>query len=44
MIPTDTRREMIDDKSGALSVVHQCRLLSLARSTLYYTASKACNE
>jgi putative transposase len=44
MIPTETRREMIDDKSGALSVVHQCRLLSLARSTLYYTASKAYNE
>lgn len=32
------------DKEEAMSICNQCELLSLARSTLYYTASKADDE
>ena len=40
MIPVDTRKDMIDRDEGALSICHQCELLGLSRSTLYYTPSK----
>ena len=41
MIPLSIRKEMIDRKEGAMSVCNQCELLGMARSTLYYTPSKA---
>ncbi|MGQ9621628.1 MAG: IS3 family transposase [Bacteroidales bacterium] len=44
MIPLDTRRHMIDREEGAMSICHQCELLSVARSSLYYTPSKASNK
>lgn len=39
MIPLSTRKDMIDRDQGSLSICHQCELLSIARSTLYYTPS-----
>jgi len=44
LIPIKERREMVDRSQKASSIVHQCELLSLSRSTLYYTPSKAYNE
>lgn len=44
MIPLDTRRQMIDRDKGALSICYQCELLGIARSSLYYTPSKASNK
>jgi len=41
MIPLGTRRCMIDQKHGVISICDQCELLGLARSSLYYTPSKA---
>lgn len=42
MIPLDLRRELIESKDkSTMSICRQCELLSLARSTLYYTPSKA---
>ncbi|MCX6253691.1 MAG: IS3 family transposase [Bacteroidia bacterium] len=41
MIPLDLRKEMIDRGEGTMSICYQCELLSIARSTLYYTPSKA---
>ncbi len=41
MKPLSERRSMVDRDGSALSIVHQCMLLGLARSTLYYTPSKA---
>jgi len=40
MIPLTMRKEMIDREQGALSICHQCKLLDLARSTLYYTPAE----
>ncbi len=44
MIPLSMRKEMIDREEGAMSVCNQCELLGLARSTLYYTPSKASDK
>ena len=41
MIPLDIRREMVDREEGQMSICYQCELLGIARSTLYYTPSKA---
>src|SRR5690554_4594170 len=35
---------MVERTQGASSIIHQCELLCLSRSTLYYTPSKAYNE
>jgi putative transposase len=39
MIPLSTRKIMVDREQGSLSICHQCEMLSIARSTLYYTPS-----
>jgi len=44
MIPIENRRQLIDRCSKATTIQHQCDLLCLSRSTLYYTSSKAYNE
>ena len=44
MIPLKTRRQMIDRDEGPMSICYQCELLGIARSSLYYTPSKACNK
>lgn len=44
MIPLDLRKELIDSGKGPLSISKQCELLSVARSTLYYTPSKVNTE
>lgn len=44
MMPTDARKTMIDRDHEELSIVDQCELLELPRSTLYYTPSKAYSE
>lgn len=44
MIPLDTRRQMIDRQEGARSICYQCDLLGIARSSLYYTPSKASDK
>lgn len=41
MIPLEIRKEMVERREGAMSICAQCELLGLARSTLYYTPSKA---
>ena len=41
MIPNTDRRQMIERTEEAATIVHQCHLLDLPRSTLYYTPSKA---
>jgi len=41
MIPLEIRKEMIDRDEGSRSICSQCEMLSIARSTLYYTPSKA---
>ena len=41
MIPIFQRKEMIEREESAFSLCHQCELLSIARSTLYYTPSVA---
>lgn len=41
MIPLQLRKEMIDRDEGSKSICNQCELLGIARSTLYYTPSKA---
>ncbi len=41
MIPLQVRKEMIDRDEGSRSICNQCELLGIARSTLYYTPSKA---
>jgi putative transposase len=38
------RKDMIDKNERSMSICSQCELLSLARSTLYYTPSKADDE
>lgn len=40
MISKETRKELIDNTDD-LSICHQCELLGLARSTLYYTPSRS---
>jgi putative transposase len=40
MISKETRKELIDN-SDDLSICHQCELLGMARSTLYYTPSRS---
>lgn len=40
MIPLSLRKEMIEPDHGPGSICHQCELLGIARSTLYYTPSK----
>lgn len=37
MIPLSKRKDLIDKEQGSFSICHQCELLGLARSTLYYT-------
>ena len=44
MIPLSIRKEMVDKEQGAFSVCHQCELLGIARSTLYYTPSTRSDE
>ncbi len=41
MIPLDIRKEMINKDDKAKSICNQCELLVLARSTLYYTPTRA---
>jgi len=41
MISIKDRRQMIERTTDAANIVHQCELLGLARSTLYYTPSRA---
>lgn len=41
MIPLDNRRQMVDRDEGSKSICYQCELLGIARSSLYYTPSKA---
>jgi len=43
-MPLDTRRKMIDRQESPISICHQCELLGVARSSLYYTPSKASNK
>ena len=43
-MPTDTRKSMIEHSHDKLTIVDQCELLELPRSTFYYTASKAYSE
>ena len=40
MIPIAIRKSMIDKEEESVSICRQCELLSMARSTLYYTPSK----
>lgn len=44
LIPIEQRREMIERTKEAATIIRQCDLLCLSRSTLYYTPSKAYNE
>jgi putative transposase len=44
MIPLESRRQMIDRDEGPISICYQCELLGIARSSLYYTPSKASNK
>jgi len=44
MIPLDTRRLMVDRDNGAFSICYQCDLLGIARSSLYYTPSRASDK
>lgn len=44
MIPLETRRQMIERDEGPMSICYQCELLGIARSSLYYTPSKASNK
>ena len=41
MIPLDIRKELIDKEKDSMSICQQCEMLSIARSTLYYTPSMA---
>lgn len=41
MIPINIRKSMIDKGNGFSSICKQCALLSMSRSTLYYTPSMA---
>ena len=41
MIPLEIRKGLIDRDEGSMSICSQCEMLSVARSTLYYTPSKA---
>ena len=41
MIPVEDRRQMVDRTGKASTIQYQCDLLCLARSSLYYTPSKA---
>lgn len=43
-MPIEERRQMIERTEGAAAIVHQCELLCLSRSTLYYTPTKAYHE
>lgn len=40
LIPIENRKAMIDKSKSELSICHQCDLLSLNRSTFYYTGSQ----
>lgn len=44
MIPLEMRKAFIETKDSQMSICKQCELLSVARSTLYYTPSKATDE
>ena len=44
MIPLEMRRELIEAGDSQMSICKQCELLSLSRSTLYYTPSKASDK
>lgn len=41
MIALNERKELVDRKGGELSICHQCEILGINRSTLYYTPAKA---
>ena len=41
MIPLDQRKGLVDTTDKRFSICRQCELLSINRSTLYYTPSKA---
>lgn len=41
MIPLELRKSLVDRCPNELSIVQQCQLLGINRSTLYYTASTA---
>jgi putative transposase len=41
MIPLSQRKELIERREAAVRLCHQCELLGFARSTLYYTPSRA---
>lgn len=44
MIPLEMRKELIETDDSQLSICKQCELLSVARSTFYYTPSKASDK
>ena len=44
MIPLEMRKELIETGDRQMSICKQCELLSVARSTLYYTPSKASDK
>ena len=44
MIPLDIRKGLIDRDEGSMSICNQCEMLSIARSTLYYTPSRATDK
>ena len=44
MIPLPIRKDMVDKDQGPGSICHQCKLLGIARSTLYYTPSIRSDE
>ena len=37
MIPPSEKMKLVDMRSSEISIAHQCRLLNLSRSRLYYT-------
>ncbi len=41
MIPLDIRKSKIDRDKGGVSICHQCEMLGVSRSSLYYTPSKS---
>jgi putative transposase len=44
MMPPEVRRELVERQSPEMSVVRQCKLLSIHRSGLYYTPSPESDE
>ena len=44
MIPLSIRKSIINSEEDGISICKQCDLLSVSRSTLYYTPSKTNNH